>query len=337
MTAQNKVPYVWTQGGVAMCLNGRPYNFAKEDSLFPDIVSALREGKPAADILAIIEAPAATLKNATKITNDVSIEDGIVYYKGEAIHSSLADRMVGLLNEGYDLVPMANFLSNLMDNPSRSAVQELYSFLEKGAMPITPDGHFMAYKAVRADYKDIHSGTYDNSVGKVCEMPRNQVDDNRERTCSYGLHFCSFEYLPHFSHANGHVMLVKINPRDVVSIPADYNDTKGRCSRYEVVGEYEGYYKEFGPAFSSMLYDPEHPNHNGCEDYDDDGYDDSDDGVFVLYGLEYEGQPVDEAEMIDEYDDLTQAKHDAVDYISDYAMVVVVDRNDDQVFSIRGR
>jgi hypothetical protein len=32
-------------------------------------------------------------------------------------------------------------------------------------------------------------------------------------------------------------MILKINPRDVVSIPVDYNDSKGRCCRYEVIGE----------------------------------------------------------------------------------------------------
>lgn len=32
-------------------------------------------------------------------------------------------------------------------------------------------------------------------------------------------------------------MLVKINPADVVSIPRDYNNTKGRCWTYEVVDE----------------------------------------------------------------------------------------------------
>jgi hypothetical protein len=32
-------------------------------------------------------------------------------------------------------------------------------------------------------------------------------------------------------------MILKINPRDVVSIPNDYNDTKGRACRYEVIDE----------------------------------------------------------------------------------------------------
>jgi hypothetical protein len=33
-------------------------------------------------------------------------------------------------------------------------------------------------------------------------------------------------------------MILKINPADVVSIPSDYNNTKGRTCRYEVVGEH---------------------------------------------------------------------------------------------------
>ena len=32
-------------------------------------------------------------------------------------------------------------------------------------------------------------------------------------------------------------MVIKINPRDVVSIPYDYNNEKMRCCRYEVIGE----------------------------------------------------------------------------------------------------
>jgi hypothetical protein len=129
-------------------------------------------------------------------------------------------------------------MENLMTNPSKRAVDELYGFLEKNSLPITPDGHFLAYKKVRNDYLDIHSGTMDNSVGKIVEMERNEVDDNKDRTCSSGLHFCSQDYLPHFGNgSDNRVVILKINPRDVVSIPSDYNNAKGRACRYEVVGE----------------------------------------------------------------------------------------------------
>jgi hypothetical protein len=78
----------------------------------------------------------------------------------------------------------------------------------------------------------------DNSVGKIVEMERNEVDDNKDQTCSTGLHFCSQDYLPHFGNGyDSRVVILKINPADVVSIPSDYNNAKGRACRYEVVGE----------------------------------------------------------------------------------------------------
>jgi len=144
------------------------------------------------------------------------------------------------MRDGLPHEPLLNFFKNLMDNPSKRAVDELYDFLEAGELPITEDGHFLAFKNVRSNYKDIHSGTFDNSVGKVCEMPRNGVDEDKDRTCSAGLHFCSIKYLPSFTDSDGgKTMIVKINPKDVVAIPADYNNTKGRTCRYEVVAEYK--------------------------------------------------------------------------------------------------
>jgi len=116
-------------------------------------------------------------------------------------------------------------------------VDELYGFLEKNNLPITPDGHFLAYKKVRNDFLDIHSGTMDNSPGTVVEMERFKVDDNKDQTCSTGLHFCGMSYLGHFGSGSDRTVIVKIDPADVVSIPSDYNGAKGRACRYEVIGE----------------------------------------------------------------------------------------------------
>ena len=43
------------------------------------------------------------------------------------------------------------------------------------------------------------------------------------------------EYLASFGGER--TVIVKINPRDVISIPSDYNNSKGRACRYEVIGE----------------------------------------------------------------------------------------------------
>ncbi len=165
----------------------------------------------------------------------IAVQGDKLFWKGQEFNNFLADRIVQMLQDGFPVEPLVRFMENLMLNPSKRAVTELYGFLEKGRLPITPDGHFLAYKKVRNDYKDVYSGTFDNSVGQVVEMERNQVDDDKDRTCSTGLHFCSEKYLAHFG--GDRVMILKINPRDVVSIPSDYGDTKGRCCRYEVIGE----------------------------------------------------------------------------------------------------
>jgi len=167
----------------------------------------------------------------------VSIQGETLYWKGKELNTGLSVRMIQMLQEGFPIEPMVNFMENLYQNPSKRAVTELYGFLEKCNLPITPDGHFLAYKKVRADYTDVHSGTMDNSVGQIVEMERHDVDDNKDNTCSTGLHFCSQSYLNSFGGER--TVIVKINPRDVVSIPSDYNDAKGRACRYEVIGEME--------------------------------------------------------------------------------------------------
>ncbi len=139
-----------------------------------------------------------------------------------------------------ELNPILNFVENLMLNSSHSSVAELYDFLDACNLPITSDGYFLAYKKVRFDYKDIYSGTFDNSVGMAPRMERWQVDDNRHQTCSVGLHCCSYDYLEHYGSTtkdSHRVVVVKVNPRDVVSVPSDYNNQKMRVSSYKVIDE----------------------------------------------------------------------------------------------------
>ena len=166
---------------------------------------------------------------------NVSVQGETLFWKGTEMHNALSSRMISMLQDGFPIEPMINFMENLMENPSYRSVNELYGFLEKNNLPITPEGHFLAYKKVRDDFKDCHTGTMDNSVGQIVSMERNAVDDNANNTCSSGLHFCSQSYLNSFSGAR--TVIVKINPRDVVSIPTDYDNSKGRACRYEVIGE----------------------------------------------------------------------------------------------------
>jgi hypothetical protein len=212
--------------------------------------------------------------------SNVEIKDGIIVFDGEPIHNTLTKRVIDFMQQDLPFKPLLNFLCNLMENPSKRAVDELYDFLDVGELPITEDGHFLAFKNVKADYTDIYSGKFNNAVGSICEMKRNQVDEDKDRTCSYGLHFCSIAYLPNFSDSNGgKTMIVKINPKDVVAIPSDYNNTKGRTCRYEVVGEYtENWREKIGrgeSGWDAPLYSSDGGEYED-EDYDNDCCDDCD-------------------------------------------------------------
>ena len=224
-------PFLIQGDNVVVVIDNKPHTINKTHITYQKVVDAIKAG----DWDAVKESiePKKIVLNYGK--GNVEIQGETLFWKGTELHTTLAVKMIDMLKEGFPIEPMVMFMDNLYQNPSKRAVDELYGFLEKGKLPITPDGHFLAYKKVRANYMDVHSGTMDNSVGQVVEMERFNVDDNKDNTCSTGLHFCSKEYLNNFGGER--IVIVKINPRDVVSIPSDYNATKGRACRYEVVGE----------------------------------------------------------------------------------------------------
>lgn len=167
--------------------------------------------------------------------NNISIKGETFYWKGQELHNSMTSRFVKIYKEKKPIKAFINFIENMMLNPSNRAINELYGFLEKNSLPITHDGYFLAYKTVTDDYLDCYTQKIDNSIGQIVTMDRNMVDDNYLSTCSYGLHFCSLGYLGHYT--GNKTMVLKIHPKDVVSIPCDYNNSKGRCCQYEVIGE----------------------------------------------------------------------------------------------------
>lgn len=224
-------PFVIQGNNVTVVIGNKPHTISKTHVSYQKVVDAIKTG--AWDVVKEIIDPKKVVLNYGQ--GHVSIQGDKLFWKGEELNGALARRMIAMLQDGFDVTPFVLFMENLFQNPSKRSVDELYGFLEKNDLPITPDGHFLAYKKVRENFKDVHTGTMDNSPGQVVEMERNRVDDNKDNTCSTGLHFCGMSYLACFG---GHrTVIVKVNPRDVVSIPSDYNGAKGRACRYEVVGE----------------------------------------------------------------------------------------------------
>jgi len=203
---------------------------------FTEILQLCKDGK-------YVEAAAlATIKDQINQTfdGDIRVVGGEVIYDGKPLHNVMCERILDIMREGLDATGLVKFLENLMQNPSYTAVQELYLFLEANQIPITEDGHFLAWKKIRNNWKDIHSNSVDYSVGSTPSMKRNEVDPDRDRTCSNGLHCAGWGYLPHFG-SNGdsdRIVIVKVNPADVIAVPNDYNNAKMRVCRMEVLREY---------------------------------------------------------------------------------------------------
>jgi len=228
-------PMIITDSEITIVFDDGPATVFASQPVFSQVLEAARSKDW--DRAYELTRPAEAMKR--KVTNDrVSIEDGVVIFDGNEMHGTLVDRMIQMADMGFDIEPLANFMVNLNNNPSMRAVNELYGFLEASNLPITNDGHFLAYKRVAGDFKDIYTGKIDNSIGQVVEMPRNKVDEEKSRTCSTGLHFCARSYLSNYGvRAGNATVVVKINPADVVAIPSDYNNAKGRTCRYEVVDQ----------------------------------------------------------------------------------------------------
>jgi hypothetical protein len=227
---------------ISMLLNNKPTVIQSDNLNFETIKNILLVTKEYDQLESLINGNTNLLIKAfsKQISSNLTItENEEILHDGESIPSTLQYKLLNDIKTGYDITGFALFVENLMQNPSATAIEELYLFIQSGEFPITDDGHFLAYKKVTGDYRDIYSGKFDNSVGQVLKMPRNKVDDKRDNTCSYGFHFCSYPYLAHFGGSR--VVILKINPKDVVSIPSDYNNTKGRTCRYEVIGEVENW------------------------------------------------------------------------------------------------
>lgn len=243
----NAVPYLIQGKNIILVIDGKSHTISKDTHIaYGKIVDALKAQDW--DALRDHVEPRKAILNFG--AGNVSIVDNKIFWKGQPFHNSLSNRMIEMYQDGFPIDPMIRFMENLMENPSKRSVDQVYGFLEKNKLPITEDGYFLAYKRVRNDYLDIHSGTISNKIGEIVEMDRNAVDDNPDSHCSTGLHFCSESYLGSFGSATQPVMILKINPADVVSIPTDYNGAKGRCMRYEVVAEVNG---DPGKAFASVV------------------------------------------------------------------------------------
>lgn len=225
-----------TPTSVVVMIDAQTYTVGNTDERYNQVVSAIREGRTD-DIPTILDVKGRLVSESN---GGLYLLNGILRCDRYEIPNTLAQRIIQSFQDKTVVFTeyLTNFLDLLMQNPNESGtvVEELFDFITACDLPLTPEGHFLAYKIVDENFMDLHTGTMDNSVGKVVEMPRELCDFDRDNTCSRGLHYCSKGYLGSYGNRySTRVLVVKVNPKDVTSIPSDHNNEKGRACRYEVV------------------------------------------------------------------------------------------------------
>jgi hypothetical protein len=221
---------------IILSYNDAIFNISKTSNIFDEVISLLRF--QSYDIIReLLDIEKGIEKNSNKF---FTIVNGSVYSFGKKVNNYISNKVLYFYENDLPFENLINFWNNLIKNESEDSINELYKFLEYNKYPLTDDGCFIAYKKVTTNFKDCHTETIDNSIGSIVSMDRNDVCSDRNITCSAGLHVASYEYAKCFYGTNDGILIqVKVNPKDVVSVPYDYDNAKLRCCKYEVISAYD--------------------------------------------------------------------------------------------------
>ena len=238
--------YVVSGKNIFISVNGKSKLISSADKNYDKVLEMIKMNAPVEEYEKLFnnsEEIKKQCERAFKSVDGVEFNTDTICIDGTPVYGALCDYIKMLFKKELPLKPVANFVRKLRKNPSYRIREQLWGFisasLDDGGFTLDSEGNIIAYKVVSNDYKDKRTGKNDNRIGSVVTMDRKDVDDNPENTCSTGLHFCAYSYVKDFCGIGDHLMLVKVSPEDVVSIPTDYGFAKARCCKYEVIEEVE--------------------------------------------------------------------------------------------------
>lgn len=174
---------------------------------------------------------------------------------GDPVEEVVLAAAIRLTNSDADLAPLGAFLRRLECNPSQASRSQLFGWLKAGGFTLTTEGLIVGYKSVRSDGRSAHAGrepvtvqAQDGSVqtvtghvpypvGATVWMARDLVNDDRNSACSVGLHVGTYGYAQRFSEQ---MLVVLVDPADVVSVPTDSSAQKMRVCRLYVAACHDG-------------------------------------------------------------------------------------------------
>jgi len=242
-------PIVQSGETITVYVDGLPETINRDHSNWERVKQAIRD-EQWDQLVPLMNIPKGLVQYSE---GNITIVDDVFLFRGIEVADYLVTKIMEMFHDKMPIQPMVRYFENLMTNPNPEARKDQFKWLEAGNMPITDDGYVIGYKYVDENYKSCHNGVwelkggkdwilntgryYDHVIGSIVTMPREKCDENSRATCSTGLHFCSFSYLNSGYTKSKRIVLVKINPRDIVAVPADYSFAKARCCEYEVITE----------------------------------------------------------------------------------------------------
>ena len=267
------------QGHWTVTLNGQPHLFDPSHPHYTSLIQCVHAGD--ADEFVNLLNTGLQVENWSH--GDFEFAEGILLFEGEQVAKDPTNRIVECMQQGFPHEFMLNYLTNLYDNVSERAVQESYKWSSHKGLPITEDGMLVGYKGVRTyagetiqgkngeikegDLVDIYTGnSFRNNVGDTASMKRRQVCDDHTQGCDSGLHVGTYDYACNWAGNTGVVVLVKFNPKDIVSVPSDCNCEKMRVSSYEVISVAREQLEE--AVYSEDYYDDQEDYLDELEDGD---------------------------------------------------------------------
>jgi len=248
----SEIQWITTSTMMVFVYNDKVLNVMKESERYKE-VSKLIKANDGEGLKAYLY-PEFRVKKYTSGEYSVTKEKKVVKTDtGEALPECLQNKLMEFSRESFPYKAFKKFCSNLMLNPDPRSREQLYGYLEKYAFPITNDGCFLAYKYVtvysdggsfaNGTLVDSHSKTFNNNPGKIVAMDRDKCDSDPRNECSTGLHVAAYDYARNCG--SGSVIIeVLVNPKDVVSIPKDYDFKKMRVCRYQVLRRNESEVKK---------------------------------------------------------------------------------------------
>lgn len=226
-----KVSYKISSESILVMIDGESYSASADHDNYTKVKAAIAAGEwdKVPGLCVIGRGLAEWAKSPFAYRN------GKMFYGDFEIPYGLTARMKALADSGQDPTPWMRFWAKLMQNPSYRSVRQLFAFLKNNDIAISVSGDIIGYKYVTADFKDAYTKTFLNAPGYFNEMPRNMVSDESENSCDHGFHVGSIRYVQNYASADFAIVLVGVNPRDVVRVPAD--NKMGVC-RYVLLKEW---------------------------------------------------------------------------------------------------